>query len=347
MVSGHPSNRSHISRLAALSSHRVDELMSVACRVLIASYLLALPASTAFAQPVTQYVMISFDGAHDVAQWERSRALAIKTGAKFTYFLSCVYLLSPETKSLYDAPHHPAGRSNVGFASSREDVAARLGEIWLAHQEGHEVANHGCGHFDGSAWSKADWLVEFDAFSSIVRDAWALNGIDGEPAGWRDFAATASGGFRAPYLATGDGLYKALAEKGFAYDASGVSRGPAEPAFGKVVRFALPQIPEGPSERRVIAMDYNLFVRHSAGIESTDTDQIYENRAYDAFTSAFREQYLGQRIPLQIGFHFSLMNGGAYWRALEHFAEDVCVKPAVMCVSYQNYLDRAGNPAGG
>ncbi|MBX3576066.1 MAG: polysaccharide deacetylase [Rhizobiaceae bacterium] len=321
--------------------------MPVACRVLVASSFLVLSAGTALSQPATQYVLISFDGAHEIAQWQRSRALAVRTGAKFTYFLSCVYLLSPDMKSAYDPPKNGAGKSNVGFASSREDVAARLGEIWLARGEGHEIASHGCGHFDGSSWSKTDWLKEFDAFAAIVRDAWTLNGIEGEPSGWRDFAETTSRGFRAPYLATGDGLYQALAERGFAYDASGISRGPAEPVFGQVARFALPQIPEGPSERRVIAMDYNLFVRHSAGIESTDTDQVYENRAYEAFTNAFRTQYLGQRIPLQIGFHFSLMNGGAYWRALERFAEDVCVKPGVLCVSYDAYLERTGKTAGG
>ncbi|HTV70943.1 MAG TPA: polysaccharide deacetylase [Rhizobiaceae bacterium] len=315
--------------------------MSVACRVLFAGSLAALQAGSALAAPQTQYVLISFDGAHDVAQWERSRALAVKTGAKFTYFLSCVYLLSPATKSEYRAPGHAAGRSNVGFAVSKEDVAARLGEIWKARAEGHEIANHACGHFDGAKWSKADWQTEFDEFTSIVRDAWATNGIEGEPAGWKAFVETGITGFRAPYLATADALYEALSENGFAYDASGVSRGPVMPVQGEdVMRFALPQIPEGPSERRVIAMDYNLFVRHSGGIESTDTDQAYENRAYDAFLDAFRKQYRGERIPLQIGFHFSLMNGGAYWRALERFAEEVCVKPGVMCMSYRGYMDR-------
>ena len=34
------------------------------------------------------------------------------------------------------------------------------------------------------------------------------------------------------------------------------------------------------------------------------------------------------------------MNGGAYWRALERFAGDVCQKPGVACVSYRDYLAR-------
>ena len=114
-----------------------------------------LPTQAA-AKPV-QYVIISFDGAHDNALWDRSLKLAEETGAHFTYFLSCVYLLSPETKKLYSPPGMKAGRSNVGFAASREDAIARLGHVWTARQAGHEIASHGCGHFDGKDWSARDW----------------------------------------------------------------------------------------------------------------------------------------------------------------------------------------------
>ncbi|MGO4843177.1 polysaccharide deacetylase, partial [Rhizobiaceae sp. 2RAB30] len=62
---------------------------------------------------------------------------------------------------------------------------------------------------------------------------------------------------------------------------------------------------------------------------------------------AFETQYQGERIPLQLGFHFTLMNDGAYWRALERFAEDVCRQPEVACVSYENYLKRSVPPATG
>src|SRR5262245_30873930 len=92
------------------------------CAALSALVAGGAPLSAAAAGRV-QYVIISFDGAHDVAQWRRSRALAAKTGAKFTYFLSCVYLLSPETHRVYRAPHEGPGTSNVGFALSKDEVA--------------------------------------------------------------------------------------------------------------------------------------------------------------------------------------------------------------------------------
>ncbi|WP_269932078.1 polysaccharide deacetylase family protein [Aminobacter sp. HY435] len=285
-----------------------------------------------------QVVLISFDGAHDLAQWQRSRNLAARTGARFTYFLSCVFLLSRQTKGEYRAPGKSAGRSNVGFAQSKQEVVDRLEQINLAAAEGHDIASHACGHFDGGKWSKADWTKEFDAFSTIMRDAYKINGISPEPAGWAQVAASVKG-FRAPYLSDSKGLTGALHDKGFAYNASGVSRGPELPKLDDgMMEFSLPEIPEGPSERRVIAMDYNLYVRHSGGEEKLGDADRFSDRAYDAFRAVFDKQYAGDRIPLQFGFHFSLMNGGAYWRALERFAGEVCTKTDVACVSYADYV---------
>jgi peptidoglycan/xylan/chitin deacetylase (PgdA/CDA1 family) len=311
----------------------------------IASILLAcLFAFPAFAQPSqrgNQIVTISFDGANDLAQWERSRALARRTGASFTYFVSCVFLLTRKDRGLYHPPVHRAGASNIGFAPSKVDVAWRLREIWTARLEGHDIASHGCGHFDGAKWSKADWSTELKEARTIFRDAWAVNDIPYEPSEWKQFTQTGIVGFRAPYLSTSPGLDAALSENGFLYSASGVSRGPQVPfERGSVVQFALPTIPEGPSNRRVIAMDYNLYVRHSRGKEDVAHAAEYEDRAYRAFRAAFERQYEGERIPLEIGFHFTLMNGGAYWRALERFAAETCTKPDVECISYSDLARR-------
>lgn len=292
-----------------------------------------------------QVVLISFDGAHDLAQWQRSRNLAARTGARFTYYLSCVFLLSRETKGEYQAPGKSAGRSNVGFAQSKQEVVERLEQLNLAAAEGHDIASHGCGHFDGGKWSKAEWTKEFDQFSTILRDAYKINGISPEPTSWAGIAASVKG-FRAPYLSDSKGLTAALHDKGFAYNASGVSRGPEQPKVEDgMVAFSLPLIPEGPSERRVIAMDYNLYVRHSGGKEELGQADRFTDRAYDAFRAAFDKQYAGERIPLQLGFHFSLMNGGAYWRALERFASEVCTRADVECISYADYVKQRNQSA--
>jgi peptidoglycan/xylan/chitin deacetylase (PgdA/CDA1 family) len=326
--------------------------MSPCVRVLLALACLATPASAEPGQEFVksgepQYVLISFDNSNGIAEWKRSRALAAATGAKFTYFLSCVFLVPRDRRTSYDPPEHKAGKSNIGFAPSRADIAERLNEIWAARSEGHEIGSHACGHFDGKDWSAADWTSEFSSFRKILETAFDANGIPGEPAAWKDFARTGIKGFRAPYLSTGPGLYKALTAYGYTFDASGVSRGPELPDRSTAIaRFALPQIPEGPRERRVVAMDYNLFVRHSGGFERSDDGAVFEDRAYQAFHKAFDAEVSGSRTPLQFGFHFTQMNGGAYWRALERFASDVCVRADVACVTYSDYLARTAADKG-
>ena len=66
-----------------------------------------------------QLIIISFDGAHDNRLWDRSRKLAKKTGAHFTYFLSCTYLINPADRHAYKAPHEKAGRSATGWGRTR------------------------------------------------------------------------------------------------------------------------------------------------------------------------------------------------------------------------------------
>ena len=304
----------------------------------LAAMFATAPSTVSAAEQPTQFVVISFDGAREIDQWNRSRKLAREAGANFTYFLSCTYLITPADKLSYDPPGQKRGASNIGFAESREDIASRLRQIWTARLEGHEIASHGCGHFDGGSWTKNQWRREFSAFTYFVRDAWTANDIPFAPDGWEAFAENEITGFRAPYLSVGPGLMPALAETGFSYDASGVSRDPQWPGAGKVAAFALPLIPEGPKARRVLAMDYNLYVRHSAALEQPSKSAEFEERAYQAFIAAFERQYDGERVPLQLGFHFRLMNDGAYWRALERFARETCRLPDVRCVSYRDLM---------
>lgn len=310
--------------------------LTAAISLLITSF------NTAVAEPTRpeQIVLISFDGAHDNRLWERSLKTAEQTGARFTYFLSCTFLISRDSRKSYKAPGHSAGRSNVGFAPDRADVVERLGHIWTAHQQGHEIGSHGCGHFDGKEWSKDDWIAEFQQFDSIASTAWTDNEMQ-PPAGWSDFVASDIKGFRAPYLSTGTALHPALAAHGLSYDASTVSNGPASPDFTQpVARFALPMVPEGPSGRPIIAMDYNLYVRHSGAEEDPSKSAEFETRALEAFRTAFEAEYSGERRPLQLGFHFVEMNGGAYWRALERFALETCGRPEVACITYQEAIRR-------
>ncbi len=310
--------------------------------VLSLSLALCLPSvSIANEAPkARQLLLISFDGAGDNTLWQRSRDFARNADARFTYFLSCSLVIAKADAASYKGPGRKAGRSNIGFAQTREEARTRLDHVWQAHREGHEIASHTCGHFDGADWSVADWTAEMAKFRSILADAWKANGAaQDEPEGWRNFVENEIHGFRAPYLSAPATLFKAERQAGFLYDASTVTRSPALPE-GKagVVRFGLPLIPEGPKSRPIIAMDYNLFIRHSAGVENPSRSAEFEERAYAAFRAAFDKQYEGERIPLQIGLHFVKMNDGAYWRAMERLAEEVCGREDVACVTYQEAM---------
>src|SRR5690606_10109272 len=153
------------------------------------------------------------------------------------------------------------------------------------------IGSHACGHFDGKDWTKAEWKREFDDFDRVLLSAWKNNDFsEFEPAAWADFVERDIKGFRAPYLSVGEGLVPALKAKGVSYDASLTAKGPAtaEKASG-IMRFALPRIPEGPEGRLVIGMDYNLYVRHSGGVDTPGRSKQFEARTLDAFRRAFRE----------------------------------------------------------
>lgn len=305
----------------------IATLLSALCLFVVATG----GAPAASQGPKLQEVLISFDGAHDNAQWDRALALGRQTGARFTFFVSCTFLLTPETRARYNAPNKGRAASNVGFGQSAQEVRTRLSNILTAWREGHEIASHGCGHFDGKAWSKADWEQEFDSFARILRDAWTINGFGPAPEGWSGMASAVSG-FRAPYLSTNPALFAALKARGFHYDASTVGRDP-EPAAQRdgLWHMPLPMIPEGPKGKRIIAMDYNWFARHSGAKDDPANAEAYEERAYRAMMAQFDRAHGGTRKPVQAGFHFTLMNDGAYWRALERFAREVCGKADVTC----------------
>ena len=90
-----------------------------------------------------------------------------------------------------------------------------------------------------------------------------------------------------------------------------------------------------------------VFVRIPAGMDNPSRSGEFETRTYTAFKAAFEAQYAGGRLPLQLGFHFVEMNGGAYWRAMERLVTDVCHRADVACVSYSEAIDLlAKQPAG-
>src|SRR5919202_37553 len=60
-----------------------------------------------------QFVVVSFDGSGGIRLWPYWRSVARRAHAHFTFFVSGVYLLDENRRSLYRPPRHEAGTSDI------------------------------------------------------------------------------------------------------------------------------------------------------------------------------------------------------------------------------------------
>jgi hypothetical protein len=269
---------------------------------------------------------------------------------RFTYFINAAYFLTKDNATLYQGPGQARGTSNIGFSSTTADIALRVKTFNLALAEGNEVGSHSAGHFDGAAWSYDDWRQEFASFASLMSTVQQNNPSQQIDA---PIFLTNIHGFRAPYLGVNDNLYKVLGEFHFTYDTSGIGPMDAWPhkdIYG-VWHIPLGTIFVGSGHSPVVAMDYNLFKHQSDAKETAVKGTIVWNTYFDevlnAYMDYFNTNYQGNRAPIVIGEHFSKWNNGVYWEALKTFADYVCGRPQVRCVTYKelvDYLNQNGTP---
>lgn len=263
--------------------------------------------------------------------WIATRTFAKNLSAQgkplhFTYFISGVYFLTPQNKNLYSPPHHQIGDSNIGFGVDDEDVSQRTKLISQAQADGHEIASHLVGHFDGTNWSVSDWQQEFNEFKKLV----PFNNIVG---------------IRTPLLSKNKNLYQVIKNNSYIYDASGVGKmgeWPIKDEFGTwgipLVSITIPGI-----NKNTLSMDYNEFVTQTGGRDILRQGTPAWNNAYQqiigAYKNYFNNVYYSSRSPIVIANHFSLWNNSLYWEAMKTFASDVCGKPDVKCVTFKELVD--------
>lgn len=281
-----------------------------------------------------QYVLLAFDGSLNNDFWTESRAFAKKADVKFTYFISGVYFVPNAKKSAYVGPHgFGAGKSAIGFGGESAAIATRFRHLQGAFDEGHEIASHANGHFDGSSWSEADWKSEFDQFDEIV-----FGGVGGMTPGLT-FGAKTSVGFRAPQLGHSPGLFRAMAKHDYAYDTSKTAAANFWPRKESGIwNFPLAQLRIVGSGKATLSMDYNFYVADSKGLPNAAGKATFKRQMLDTYAKYFESNYFGNRAPVHIGHHFSKWNGGAYWEAMQEFSERVCGLPEVKCVTYKELL---------
>lgn len=306
-----------------------------------------------------QFVMLAFDGSRDDLMWDTTRQFSKDMVAQgkpmhFTYFISGVYWLTDKNKMLYKSPHHAQGRSNIGFGDDNAKLSQRIEETNLAYLEGNEIGSHANGHYDASdfdnkgkpgfgPWSLADWNDEFHQFFDLIFNVFKNNGIAQNPKYKNGYAFDQKEikGFRAPLLGVTDGLWPSLASNGFKYDTSKVNYmnyWPTKDKYG-VWQFPLAELRIAGTGKKTLSMDYNFYYTQSKGVKDEGNKELYKKQMYDTYMNYFNSNYYGTRAPINIGHHFSLWNGGAYWEAMQEFAKSVCGQPEVKCVTYTEYMN--------
>lgn len=296
-----------------------------------------------------QFLVVSFDGSGGTQLWPYWRAVALRAHAHFTFFVSGVYLLAEDRRSLYHPPEHSAGFSAIGFAqpfdgrSAEERVGETLRQIGLAYREGNEIGTHFNGHFcaplpaNVGEWSSADWRSELDQFRKLLFHASANNGL--EPPVALPFGPGEVVGERTPCLEGNlRALRPVLAERGFRYDASGISPLGSWPYRlpGGLWELPLQLIPFAGHAYPVVSMDYNFFYNQAlAGLSPA----VSEQQAFASLWRAFLATYRGNRAPLSFANHFETWSDWAYDHALARVVLRACRLPEVRCVSFRELAD--------
>ncbi|GAA2123315.1 hypothetical protein [Streptomyces synnematoformans] len=284
-----------------------------------------------------QFVVFSWDGAGEVGDglFEHFREVGRKYDAAMTYFLSGIYLLPESKRSLYQAPGHAPGASDIGLLSDAhiKETVEQVRGAWL---DGSEIGTHFNGHFCGptgvASWSKEEWKSEIAQAKRFVQRWKTHTGRhDAEPLPF-DYDKELTGA-RTPCLEGRDNLRAAARELGWRYDTSGVSQQVWPAKKDGLWDLSMQLVPYPGSDREELTMDYNFKVN------PLTTAANAEARMRDGLLAGFERAYEGNRAPLIVGNHFETWHDGAYMRAIEETVKEVCPRKDVRCVSFRQLAD--------
>ncbi|MFD7712673.1 hypothetical protein ACFV6E_38565 [Streptomyces sp. NPDC059785] len=293
-----------------------------------------------------QFVVFSWDGAleGDDKLFSHYRELAKEYNAHMTFFLTGIYLLPKDKKTLYHGPMHDAGDAAISYPTD-EHIRTTLEQLTQAWEEGNEIGSHFNGHFcdakGGGDWSVAEWKSEIKQFYSFVEN-WKTN------TGYTDIsplpfdAEKEIVGGRAPCLEGQKNLLKAIKDFDWRYDASSAGDFQIWPTKKDGIwDFPLQMLPYEGGKYQGLSMDFNFLYNQSDGETDGDPSQYaaWQQETVDSYLAGFNRVYYGSRAPLFIGNHFEDWNGGIYMKAIDEVIKNVCVRKGVQCVSFKELAD--------
>jgi hypothetical protein len=279
-----------------------------------------------------QFVLFSYDGAGSHDQWTRLLELSGRSGARFTAFLSGVYLLADDQKKQYTAPGHSAGQSSISFGGTPDEVRTLIADLNAAQQRGVEIGTHYNGHYCTDKWTTQQWQLELQQFFRFVDQA----GVQGLKV---DSAAVKGG--RTPCLeGRFDAVFAALSSRGMTYDSSQVSDGMQWPAQDKGIwEFSLPMVRmPAVGNKKVTMTDYSLWEALNRSKDDKSKRDEFARATLEVYRAAYDAVLRGNRAPLVIGNHFNDWAGGGFGVAGEQFMGEVCARPETVCTTFSEVI---------
>jgi len=222
-------------------------------------------------------VVLCFDGCGPSEKWRRVHRLSDRLAelAGFAHFT--VYGCGAQLLTKLPG-------STIGSGWDPGEVEERIRLTQAAIDKGFELGNHTMRHKNGGNWSLQQWTEELGEFDALTARLFVdRSGRPYKPVG-----------FRAPYLAVNDNMYRALKALGYIYDVSQVGGGVRE-VRGIIVK-GLPLYVRD-NGRKIGGMDYNW---HIAGITDAELERMLWR--YDASNGS---------EPLVISLHFSDLGHGS------------------------------------
>jgi hypothetical protein len=304
-----------------------------------------VPQALAAGEAPPQLVVISWDGAGESPRLpllSHFRGVAQELNASMTLFLSGLYFVPKEKRTLYHPPGRAPGASAIPFLGD-DAVRATIDNIGKAWSEGHEIGTHFNGHFCGTGgvggWTTEQWQDEIDQAVKFVMTWRTTTGFTDLPPLPFDYRKELVGG-RTPCLEGSANLRATASGLGWRYDTSSTGTQVWPSKAGPLWALDLQSIPFSGGKGSVLSMDYNLMYNQSKTPNGDPAKRTtWQRDAANTFLAGFTRAYEGNRAPLIIGNHFEDWNGGIYMKAVEDAMRKMATYPDTRFVSFRQLCD--------